>query len=261
MSQPLFIQLIADYGTGDPAFAEVTQKLLSLDRQAKVMMVNVPKFSTLATGMWIEQFATVNSFSDLVIFSNTAPRIKKAKNKKDHYGSFCYALLKNKVKVLAVDVGYCFSFIKSQIAVFYEINIPNIGSQFRSRDYYPYAVIDIARNKNKYIGQKLGLHHIPDVPHDRIGFVDGYGNIKTTTRRSQVKIRLGDKIKIKINGISKTGIYVNETFDVADGQISYAPGSTGGSDRYMEIWVKGGSAWEIFGQPAVEEKYTIDIIK
>lgn len=51
----MFINLIADYGSGDPAFAEVAQRLLMVLPQAQLNLISVPPFSTLATGFWIAQ--------------------------------------------------------------------------------------------------------------------------------------------------------------------------------------------------------------
>lgn len=51
----MFICVIADYGTGDPAFIEVTQRLLMAFPHAQIHLLSVPAFSTLATGFWIAQ--------------------------------------------------------------------------------------------------------------------------------------------------------------------------------------------------------------
>ena len=51
----MLVSLIADYGTGDPAFIEVTQRLLMMLPQAQIHSLSVPPFSTLATGFWIAQ--------------------------------------------------------------------------------------------------------------------------------------------------------------------------------------------------------------
>lgn len=261
MSKPIFIQLIADYGTGDPAYAEVIQKILSLDREAKVMPVTVPKFSTVATGMWIEQLATVNAFPDLMIYSNTAPRIKSAKDGdvvKRNYGSFVFALLDNGVKVTAVHVGHSLSFIKNKIKKLHIVNVENDGSQFRSRDFYPEAVVGIAHGEKSFIGKSLPPSIIPEPPRDLVGFVDGYGNLKTTLRASQNSLSAGTKVTITCNGVTRKGLVVDKAYDVGDGSLSFAPGSTGGGDRYMEIWIKGDSAWETFGRPKVEQHFQVE---
>lgn len=259
MAEPLIIQLIADYGIGDPAFAEVIQKFTHLDRSIRVHEMSVPPFSTVATGMWIAQFATVNAFPGLIIFSNTAPRIKNTEEGGNVLGGqLTYAEVNNGVVVVAVNTGYCLSFIKKKISKLLTVNVPNVGSQFRSRDYYPDAVVGLTHGEKKYLGEEIPRATIPEPPGNLIGFIDGYGNLKTTQRRSQHTLSAGTKTKIVVGEVERTGVVVDETYQVEDEQISFAPGSTGGEDRFMEIWVRGGSAWEAFGRPKVETPFHIE---
>lgn len=261
MSEPLIIQLIADYGIGDPAFSEVIQKLTYLDRHIRVGVTSVPPFSTLATGIWVAQFAQVNAFPGLTVYANTAPRKTLAGfHEQTDGGRLMYARLENGTKIVAVNAGYSLSFIKSDINHLHVVDVPNFGSQFRSRDYYPDAVVSIANGETKFLGEESNTLTIPDAPLNLIGFIDGYGNLKTTKRLSQNKIPFGTKVKITVNGITREGIVADETYKVNDGDFSFAPGSTGNGDRFMEIWVRAGSAWEEFNKPKVETEFEIEVI-
>lgn len=255
------LHLIADYGVGDPAYAEVIQKFAEIDPTLRVHPVNVPKFSTIATGFWIAQLATVNPFPELIIFSNTAPRINltadESRTYRGKYGHLALAELDNGVNVIAVHVGFAFSFIKAHIRKFHLVNVPNEGSQFRSRDFYPQGVVNVIKGAADALGDPVPLESIPDVPAHRIAFVDGYGNMKTTTRASHLGLKQGEKITISLNGIAVQATIGGDTFSVADGDLCFGPGSSGGKDRFMEIWIKGGSAWEVFGKPRVEEPFTL----
>ncbi len=51
----MYISVVADYGTGDPAFLEVSQRLLLEIGTAQIHHLSVPPFNTLATGFWIAQ--------------------------------------------------------------------------------------------------------------------------------------------------------------------------------------------------------------
>ena len=258
MAEPLIIQLIADYGVGDPAFAEVIQKFTYLDKDIRIRATSVPAFSTIATGLWISQFATVNAFSGLIIYSNTAPRIAITEEQHNHLGGqLAYTTLEDGTIVIAVNVGYCFSFLKNKITKLHHVNVPNAGSQFRSRDYYPNVVVKIAHGDLSAVGEEISLSSIRDVPKNVIAFIDGYGNLKTTTRKSQCTIPIGTRVKISCNNTMLEGVVADEAYKVHDGEISFAPGSTGGDDRYMEIWVRGMSAWKTFGNPHIETEFTI----
>lgn len=261
MTEPLIIQLIADYGVGDPAFAEVIQKLTFLDRQIRVGITSVPPFSTVATGIWVSQFATVNAFTGLIIYANTAPRKTfEGLHEKTDGGRLVYTRLDNGVVIVAVNAGYSLSFIKDKIKNLHAVDVPNIGSQFRSRDYYPDAVVSIAHDENKFIKEEIDINTIPEAPRNIIGFIDGYGNLKTTVRESQNKIPVGTKVKITCNEITAQGVVADEAYKVNDGELSFAPGSTGDGDRFMEIWVRAGNAWRMFKKPKVEEPFTIEPI-
>ena len=262
MNQSLFIQLVADYGVGDPAFSEVIQRLTLLDPTVRVNIVAVPKFSTIATGLWIAQLATVNPFPGLVIYSNTAPRKKigvdESQTFKGKFGHLVYTKLKNGVHVFVVHYGYALSFFKKEITSLHLINVTNVGTQFRSRDQYPDAVIGLVRGKQEFLGTVVPITSIPDEPANRVGFIDGYGNLKTTNRISKLDVKAGDRVKITLNGVTHKATVADKTYHVADGELVYASGSTGGVDRFMEFWVRNGSAWDVFGRPHVESEFKIE---
>ncbi len=261
MAEPIIIQLIADYGIGDPAFAEVVQKFTFLDRHVRVHATSVPPFSTIATGMWIAQFATVNAFPGLIVYANTAPRKELAgfTGEKTDGGRLVYTKLGNGSIVVAVHTGYALSFIKPIIKKIHFVNVANAGSQFRSRDYYPDMVLAIASGDTRFLDDDLDVASIPDAPEDKIGFIDGYGNLKTTCRHAQCTVGVGTKVKITVGNVTKVGVVADETYKVKDGDISWAPGSTGGTDRFMEIWLRGGNAWEAFGRPKAESEFHVSV--
>lgn len=260
MAEPVIIQLIADYGVGDPAFGEVIQKLTYLDRHIRVHAMSVPAFSTVATGIWIAQFALVNAYPGLVVFSNTAPRkVIPGFDEKTDGGRLVYTKLEDGATIIAVNSGYALSFVKNKIKSLHLVNVPNVGSQFRSRDFYPDAVIAIANGDARLIGDEIKVDSLPDAPKNVIGFIDGYGNLKTTLRHSESTFGVGTKVNITVNGVIKAGVVADEAYKVKDGDISFAPGSTGGDDRFMEIWVRGGSAWEAFNKPKAECDFLVSV--
>lgn len=261
MNNPTFVQLIADYGVGDPSFGEVIQKLEMLAPEVSVYPTAVPSFNTIATGFWTAQYGLVNPFDGMIIYTNTAPRKDNAEKRKDNEGErLVYALLKNGTKIVGVNAGYCFSFVKNEIKELYLVNVANKGSQFRSRDFYPEAVIGVARDEKKFIGEKLDIKSIPEIPEGRIAWVDGYGNIKTTTRQSQVagKYKPGQPLLVSLGSMKRTAWFSDGTFSVREGELAFAPGSSGGEDRFMELFLRGLSAWKELGKPTGEETLTIE---
>jgi len=259
MQNSLFIQLIADYGVGDPSFSEVVQKLRNLAPNAVIQTTSVSSFSTIATGFWTLQFAIENPVLGMLIYTNTAPRKDKKTSREQNEGEkLVYAKLENGVTIVGVNAGYCFSFVKPQIKDLHLVNVANKGSQFRSRDFYPEAVAGIAAGNRKFMGEALDPVIIPEVPGFRVASIDGYGNIKTTVRLSTVTFSSGQVLSVVLNGMKRTAYFTNGTFSVREGELAFAPGSSGGKiDPFMELFMRYGSAHQEFGKPKVEMEFTV----
>lgn len=256
--QSPFIHLIADYGVGDPSFGEVMQKLRLLAPEVYCLPTSVPPFSTIATGFWTAQYATVHPVSGMVIFTNTAPRKDNREKRESNEGEgLVYALLTNGIRIVGVNSGYSFSFVKPMVQKLRTVNVANKGSQFRSRDFYPDAVVGIIHGEETWLGEELALSVIPDLPTSRIAWIDGYGNMKTTVRRSEVTFRPGQPIIVTIGDMKRTAFFTDGSFSVREGELAFAPGSSGGDDRFMEIFLRGLSAWKEFGKPPIESAFSM----
>lgn len=246
-----FIHLIADYGIGDPAFSEVVHRLKYEDPSLEIHPTTVPPLSTVATGFWIEQLGLHNPpFDDLLIYSNTAPRTDDlGPRDANEGGDLCYAQLESGLEVVAVDAGYNFSFVKEQIATLRRIDVAISGSQFRSRDYFPEKVAEIADGDLSSVAEEKRLDEVPESPQQTVCHVDGYGNIKTSIRASEFDLDQ-DRVEIGLGGQSHTVSVASGVFAVEQGKLVLAPGSTGGDDSYLEISQRGGSAANRFGDPS-----------
>lgn len=260
----MFISIIADYGTGDPAFAEVAQRLLTTLSGAQLHSLSVPPFSTLATGFWIAQLGLNPGPGDRLIYHNCAPRQDDPEARRNNEGEgLTYALLSNGVKVVGVNAGYTLSFIKDYAKVLRVVNVSRGGSQFRSRDVFPPAAAAIMQDDFSLLGEDLSSEQIPDVPHDRVAWIDGYGNIKTTIPAYTLNLEPESKIVIRIGDVVSDAVYSDGSFKVSEGTLAFAPGSSGWSSsdggeplRWMELFLRGGSAWERFGKPRVNQPVT-----
>lgn len=244
----MFITLIADYGTGDPAFAEVKQRLLMALPQAQSLELSVPPFSTLATGFWIAQVGLNPGPADRLIYHNCAPRQDDPEARRDNEGEgLTYALLNNGVKVVGVNAGYTLSFIKDHAKVLQAVNVSRGGSQFRSRDVFPPAAAAIANGDFSLLGDTIDRSLIPDISFDRVAWVDGYGNIKTTIPAHTLNLEPETKIVIRIGDVVSDAVYSDGSFRVPEGTLAFAPGSSGwitngDSLRWMELFLRGGNA-------------------
>lgn len=253
-----FVHLIADYGASDPAFSEVVHRLTYESPDISVQTTEVPPFSTIATGFWIEQLGLHNpAFDDLLVYSNTAPRTEAAaSHRADDGGQLCYLELDNGVPVVAVDAGYNLSFVKDHIRAFRTVETPATTGQFRSRDVFPSRVVEIATGNTDSLGAERSVRHIPPKPDATVCHVDGYGNIKTSIRASEFDPD-GEELTVEIDGETRA-VAVSETVSaVEEGTIAMLPGSAGGDDPYEELFLRGGSAAAEFGQPQPGDTVTI----
>lgn len=255
------IVLIADYGVGDPAFLEVMLQLRSKIPGVEVYPQSVPPFSTLNTGFWIYQIAMTENLPNTYIYANTAPRKHEKQAQENNRGEILtYAKLKNGFEIVAVNAGYAFSFVKPYITEFRALNVENEGSQFRSRDKFPQGVAGVVTNDTSILGETLDTATIPDVPANRVASIDGYGNIKTSTRLSAVSFAPGQKVMITMNNISHEGMFTDGSFSVKEGEVAFSPGSSGHNDKCMEIFYRGASAAKLFGNVTVETEFSLSPI-
>ena len=246
----VFIHLIADYGESDPAFSEVVHRLIYEDRNVEVQTTEVPPFSTVATGFWIEQLAVHNpAFDDLCVYSNTAPRTEETTPERaDRGGQLCYLELDTGVPVVAVDAGYNLSFVKDRIREFRAVELPSETGQFRSRDSFPKRVVEIANGDTSSLGDARATEDIPSKPEQTVCHVDGYGNIKTSMRASTFDPGC-ETVTVTINAEPREAAVREGVSDVAEGTLALIPGSAGGSDPYEELFFRGGSAAAAFDEP------------
>ena len=133
------------------------------------------------------------------------------------------------------------------------VAVPAGGSQFRSRDLFPAVVAELARGDHGSLGEELDLAVIPPPPERAVTYVDGYGNLKTTWTEAPAGV--GEAVEISVEGSTAVAVVSDGTFAVRQGEMSFAPGSSGwrtdhGERRFYEVLLRGGSAAERLGRPA-----------
>ncbi len=269
---------VSDYGTGDLAFAEVGIRIDEQDRRGRILRhrdVSVDPFATASTGFVIEQLGLHgNNPEGTIIFSNTAPRGDKKTGeviwegedeKTDH--RFVFGVLENGVPVLAVNTGHNLSFVKNHFSGLWVVNVPNNGTQFRSRDNYPKA-FDIleGRRGRSLIGEEIDPKTIEDPPVLKIfpdgrlslpvAYKDGYGNLKTAVRKNDFPPELTGVRSFEIETEGVTFPVVNSLSGelVKEGDLFITTGSSGPKDDpYLEVNQMFGSAAHKLGVEKVTD--------
>ncbi|CAA9448507.1 MAG: hypothetical protein AVDCRST_MAG02-651 [uncultured Rubrobacteraceae bacterium] len=261
----MLVHIVADYGHGDLAFAEVVGRIKLHLPDAEPVLVAVPPFATLAAGFCVAQLGLNPAPPGTVVYHNVAPREDEGEAREGNEGErLAYALLPNGVRVVGVNAGYAFSFVRDEAVDLRWAPVSAEGSQFRSRDLFPEAAADIALGRPGAIGEEMDPAEIPGVPENRLAYVDGYGNLKTTIGSGAHGIEPGAAVRVRIGGEELTAKASDGTFGVGEGELAFAPGSSGwrsasgGETVWMEFFLRGGSAWEEFGQPPLGSEIRVE---
>lgn len=261
------VHIIADYSPGDLAFAEMVSALTKhLPESFLLWGTSVASFDTIALGFEVAQLGLQDESlrpDKTIIYANCAPRRDLSNARKNNEGEgILYGRLKNGVPVLVVNSGYSLSFIKHDLLELYTVNAQRGGSQFRSRDVFPPLVGKVARGELDFLGGALDpVKAIVDAPEGVIGYIDSFGNMKTTFRQGDKAIaefQEGDALLITIHGVTRPAVFSSGNFNVHDGQTAFGPGSSGRDRRFYELFRRGESIWEAFKRPPVGSRIRIE---
>src|SRR5215210_1392597 len=195
----MLVHIIADYGHGDLAFAEVVQRIKYYLPDAEPTLTPVPAFSTLAAGFCVAQLGLNEAPAGTIIYHNVAPRADDEEARRGNAGErLAFARLWTGVRVIGVNAGEAFSFVRESAEEVRWAAVAAEGSQFRSRDLFPQAAAAIALGQPDALAEEIDRADIPRVPHSRIAYIDGYGNLKTTIRSDASTARSASKLRVRI---------------------------------------------------------------
>ena len=250
----MLVHLVADYGHGDLAFAEVAQRLAVHLPDAVVVPTPVPAFDTISAGFCVAQLALTEGPPGRVVYHNVAPRQDEDDPRPANEGEdLAAAWTEDGTIVAGPNAGHVYSFLRDQVRRLHAVDIPGTGSQFRSRDFFPALIAELVHGEERSLRQALGPDAVPPVPERTVVYVDGYGNLKTSW--SEPPAPGGSSVEVTIGGAACTATVSDGTFEVASDELAFAPGSSGwrlrqgGERRFYELLLRGGSAAALFGHP------------
>ena len=248
----MLIHVVADYGHGDLAFAEVMQRLALHLPEATLVATPVPAFDTFSAGFCVAQLALTPGPAQRVVFHNVAPRGDTPDPRPGNQGErLVCATLPDGVLVVGPNAGHTFSFVRDEAVALREVDVNATGSQFRSRDFFPELLAGIVRGDEECLGQDLAAEAVPSLPERSVVYVDGYGNIKTSWFSPPGAS--GDRVEVTVDDESAVATVTDGSFEVTDGELAFAPGSSGWTRhdgealRFFELFLRGGSAAARFG--------------
>ncbi|HVF92262.1 MAG TPA: hypothetical protein VNH22_19510, partial [Blastocatellia bacterium] len=191
------------------------------------------------------------------------PRADSPEVRVDNAGErLAFARMPTGVRIIGVNAGHAFSFVRDEAEELRWAAVEAEGSQFRSRDLFPGAAGAIALGQPDALAGEIDAG-IPDVPESRVAYIDGYGNLKTSIKRGSIPAGSGTRVLARIGETEQEAFISDGTFAVEPEQLAFAPGSSGWTNkagqetRWMELFLRGGNAWESFKRPSVGARIEI----
>lgn len=243
MAEQRLLHIVMDYAPSGMEFGEIIQQThrhLQNPQDVFIWPTSVPSLDTMAIGFATAQYALGQAKPGMVVYGNAAPRRDKDTAKLNNIDEgIKYAKLDNGVEVINVNSEYAFGFMKKHIVEFRDIDCPNSGSQFRSRDFFPEAVARIVNGDRSALTRELDINEIPDIPNNLVAWTDGFGNIKTTMRKSDIaNFNPGDKVQVILNDVNMIGVMSLGGFQVDRGVLAINAGSSGFDDPFIELFLR-----------------------
>ena len=108
----MLVHIVADYGAGDLAFAEVVQRIKLHLPDAEPLLVWSPPFCTVAAGFCIAQLGLHPAPPGVLIYHNVAPGRTTRRPTRERGGTLGLCTASDRARVIGVNSDYAHSFIK-----------------------------------------------------------------------------------------------------------------------------------------------------
>jgi hypothetical protein len=140
------------------------------------------EFNTIDVGAKFSEILTSNpNPARLIVAVNAAPPSIPGGNNINARINFVCGRLKNGAVFGGTYGGHCLSYVKSQIVELYELLDSNNGSQFRSLEVLPRALVEFAAGviRPERLGKLDIAKAVPDAPEgSHVYAIDNFGNVK-----------------------------------------------------------------------------------
>jgi hypothetical protein len=224
------VQLVADYGPGDLAYAELTQRLALAVPDAVVHLTRVAPDDTLAAGYCVADLALTEGPPDRIVAHDAGD------------GRLCGGRARDGVWIVGPDAGWSWSFVIDELSRLCRLDATNLAL----------GVAHVAKGHPHAVCDPVPRESVPPVPQRVVAYVDSAGNVKTTI--AEPPAPAGSRILIRIGGASAHALVAGAE-EIPDGELALATGPgwptrRGGRRCFFELVVCGGSASDRFADAA-----------
>jgi hypothetical protein len=239
------IHLVADYGPGELAYAELVQKLVLAVPDAVVLPTPVARGDTLAAGFCVAALALTEGPEDRIVLHDVGSDEVAGER-------LCAARTRAGVSVIGPNAGWSWSFVVDELCSLRQLDVCVDSSRMGAPDGLPFAVSHVAKRHPHALCEPVPRSTIPPVPDQVVAYVDAAGTVETTLAEPPAAV--GAAVSVRIGQVSVRALVADRGSPVAAGQLAMAIGSAGwptraGRRRFVELFVAGGSAAERFARP------------
>ena len=280
------LKILTDYPRDDLAHDEVHQSLVTACVKRGVWPANIdvgaiPSLDTIVAGFKTAQLVFNSALGYGHIFhTNCAPR-KNIVSVQSKGEKIVLGMTRTGVVLLVVNAGYTlapfYEAVHAGEITFYQTSVPDAGSQFRSRDYFPDAMADLTLHLSdrlkvlgkdrihkllqahafheilqglEYLGEPLNLGSFPHLPDGCVYYVDSFGNIKLNIKHQKVLSFYppGTSLVIALGNTVSDVVVGDSGFSMGEGVLAITSGSSGwavgreGKAMFSELFLRGGRA-------------------
>jgi hypothetical protein len=219
------VQLVADYGPGDLAYAETVQRVAVVVPEAELHATLVAPGDTLAAGLCVAQLACGDGPPDRIVVHDVEgpPGDRRLWIGRARSGAL----------VIGADRGWSWSFAAGELC---ELCALDVSAEAE----LALALRHATGNHPHAVAAVVDRSRVTPPPECAIVWVDRAGNVQTTLAQApaeRVAVRIGD---------CRGDARVTDGGRIVDGELVLAPGVRG----LLRLAVGGGSAAERFGSPA-----------
>ena len=280
------LKILTDYPRDDLAHDEVHQSLVTACMKRGVNFANldvgaIPGMDTVTSGFKTAQLVLTSRLGFGHIFhTNCAPR-KNIVSVKSSGEKIVLGMTRSGVALLAVNAGYTLAHFQAAAQsgdiTFFQTDVPYSGSQFRSRDFFPDAMAELAMHLAaqteklgsakiaallaagkageilaglSYLREPLGPAALPQMAQGAACYVDNFGNIKLNYHHSLLLSQhpAGTTLVLALGHSVSDAVVGNTGFSQGEGILAITAGSSGwglngqAAEPFSEIFLRGGRA-------------------
>jgi hypothetical protein len=228
------VQLVADYGPGDLAFAELAQLLELVVPDADVRLTTVPPFDSLAAGWCAARLAQCPGPPGRLVVLDVAASGGARQ---------CVGRARDHVDVVGANTGWAWSFLAGEVSGPSFLEVPAGNGSVRSPQLLAEAVVRVSNRQPHGVCGPVPAEQIPPIPDSVVAFVDCDGSIETTIAHAPSAV--GDQMRVHIGEFAATAQVTDGREPVREGALALRPGV----QPFSALTVGGGSAAELFGGP------------